>query len=337
MSILRNVLTILAVAVLAGCGDSSEETDEAAPTAATCTAESLLSQPPFAALDVSLFDPALHSGAPPMVPATREQVGERLPLDEQVEAALAERPGSDDELVARGLEVLNDPPVATIVVEPELRAALATLVGSVADPAVQAIRERDYLRVSFGPLTPPTIANFLPATREVVVAERYRHEDIRLLAVTLAHEVLHRDATSSSKEELVSNALEQAVWGRTLLNHPALAGADTELTRRQNGELMGTLNTRDDLGRQRLVHETDGVFPGGPQLASYGANFTPLGIDTPGSARLDAMLSAVTGKEVTGARFDDETIELLDTAQAWATPAERLQLLRTLRLDVPEC
>lgn len=351
----RFALLGLGTAMLAGCGPGVEVTPEAdAPQAAAtagsaalgppgsaaadhCRPEQLLARPPFSATDIALFDTYTHPAAPAMVPATAVQSAGRPPLEQQVQQALAPRAARHPGVIARAMAVLQAPAVRDVVVVPELRAALAILVGTLGESAVHAFDTGDYTQVHFADIEPPAWAIYVHDDRSIRFALRYRYEDIRALAAALAHEVLHSDGVVSHKEELISGVVDAAVWGQFLLEDPRLAEGGTELVRRLNGKLMGLLNTRDGQGGQRLLAGPD-VFPeSSVDLAGFGANYLPLGADTPGNGRLDAVLSAITGRSISGADFDDETVRLLDTAQAWASPGQRIRLATILRLELPDC
>ncbi|WP_405922358.1 hypothetical protein [Streptomyces sp. NBC_00122] len=130
-----------------------------------------------------------------------------------------------------------------------------------------------------------------------------------------------------------------------LLQQPQLATSRTELSRRLSTGLMALLNTRDDRGRQRLIHSTGNVLPGAatplPSFAAAFLGLTPDGgtgtdpTSVPGNANLDFYLSAITRARRTGIAFDTATVRLLDRRQAWGSPGERIRLARLLELHIP--
>jgi hypothetical protein len=158
----------------------------------------------------------------------------------------------------------------------------------------------------------------------------------------LAHEVLHEDIPDSNKEELTNTSIETAVYGQLINEDPGLARAGTELARRFNTRLMALINSRDAQGDIRLLSSnTSNVYPGSlaPPLPYFAFGFISqgLGADTPGNLTLDEDLSNVTETEVSGANFDQNTVNLLDSRiNDVFTPSEWVRLALILKLDVHE-
>ncbi|MFD3470650.1 hypothetical protein ACFWWM_30665 [Streptomyces sp. NPDC058682] len=250
--------------------------------------------------------------------------------------------------VEEALADFRSPQIATVVPDPNLRAALASLTGSPARASIQAIRSGVFQRVYFGtPPNPAATAQVLigPNGPEIVYHQRFRYEDFRLLGVVFSHETMHQDPQVNDNEELINTTLHTAYYGQLLLEQPRLATSRTELSRRLNTGLMALLNTRDARGRQRLTHATGNVLPGAATpLPSFAAAFLGLTPDggtgtdpttAPGNTNLDFYLSAITRTRQTGVAFDTTTVELLDRRQAWTTPGERIRLARLLKLHIP--
>ncbi|MEU4681480.1 hypothetical protein [Micromonospora sp. NPDC023737] len=301
-----------------------------------CPAERLLAQPPFPPTNVNLFTPQTYPQASPMVPAPPRQITETQLRVELVKALLP-RAHRDPGVVVRGLLVFDDPKIRKIIPDPNLRAALASLVGGPSEVSVETIRSGLYAEVLFADLDPSAIAEVRPPGPRILFNERYRYEDFRLLGVAMAHETLHQDPNISPKEELIAYALHSGYYGQVLLENPTLAASRTELTRRTNTQLLALVNTRDAKGRQSLTANRGNVFPGAKPLANFRSLFpADLGADTPGNADLDAFLSAMTKTRQRGADFDDATIALLDVRLLWASPEGRLRVAKLLQLQLPK-
>ncbi|MFC6981864.1 hypothetical protein [Streptomyces cirratus] len=210
-------------------------------------AQRLLAQPPFPPTDVSLFTTAAYPGGPSLEPAPPRQITDQE-LTAQLKATLKPR---GRRAVEEALAVFHSRPIAAIVPDPNLRAALASLAGSPAQASIQSIRQGVFHQVYFGtPPNPAAVAQVVgtPEGPEIVFNERFRYEDFRLLGVTLSHETLHQDPLNNANEELINTALHTAYYGQLLLEQPQLATTRTELCRRLNTGLMALLNTRDDHG-----------------------------------------------------------------------------------------
>ncbi|MFK4150302.1 hypothetical protein [Streptomyces sp. NPDC004065] len=305
----------------------------------------LLAQPPFPPTDLSLLATQAYPAGPPMQPAPPRAITVSE-LVRQLNTTLKLR---GRRAVEEGLAVFQSQQISAIVPDLNLRAALASLASSPAAGSIQTVREGLVRRVAFAALpNPSVIAQTFTAPHgqiDIFVNQRYRYEDFRLLGVTLSHETLHQDGTFNNNEEAISATLHTAYYGQLLLEQPQLATSRTELARRLNTGLMALLNTRDDLGRQRLTHATGNVLPGTvPPLPSFGAAYlgiTPGGgtatdpTSTPGNANLDFYLNAITRTRHTGAAFNTATVQFLDHHQAWATPSQRIRLAHLLKLRLP--
>lgn len=304
-----------------------------------CSAERVLAQPPFPPTNVNLFTPQTYSQSPPMVPAGPRRITEaqlRVGLAKALRPRAARHPG----VVARGLAVFDDPKIIEIIPDPNLRAALASLVGGPSEVSVQTIRSGIYARVFFTSLPETTIAQVSPGLDgrpEILFNERYRFENFSLLGVVTAHETLHQDSAVGGMEEYIAAVLQAGYYGQVVLEQPKLPAAGTELTRRANTLLMALLNTRDVEGRQRLTASRGNVFPGGKPLANFRSIFpADLGPATPGNADLNAFLSAMTKTRQRSANFDKATTDLLDVRLLWGSPRDRVRVAKSLQLKLPK-
>jgi len=261
----------------------------------------------------------------------------------QLKALLVKRFGSGSTQVSQGLAKFDAASTKQIVPAPRLRAALVSLKGTVGEPGINGVLSGTYGRVYFG--TPPCgcdpVAQVIPPPPgsdkpEIVFNEKFRYEDFRLLASTMAHEPLHRDPTVSNKEELIANSIDALIYGQFILETPSLATSGTALARSNNTEFMARLNTRDTNGKLRLFTSQGGIFPGGNFVPYFAAPFEPLGDSTPGNSVLKAEVRKVVGPSVAlpaTVNFNDATVLLLDKKQVVFTPTQLVRLATILKLD----
>ncbi|MEU7779166.1 hypothetical protein [Micromonospora parva] len=304
-----------------------------------CAAERVLAQPPFPPTNVNLFTPETYSQASPMVPAPPRRITPAQ-LRVQLAKALLPRAARHPGVVKQGLAVFDYPKIKKIIPDPNLRAALASLVGGPSEVSVETIRSGFYAKVIFAALPASTIAQVSPDTQgnpQILFNERYRFENFSLLGVAMAHETLHQDPAVGPMEEYIAYALHSGYYGQLLLEQPKLATSGTELTRRTNTQLLALVNTRDAKGRQSLTANRGNVFPGGKPLANFRSIFpADLGPATPGNPDLNAFLGAITKTRQRNANFDRATAELLDVRLLWAPPEGRLRVAKLLQLKLPK-
>ncbi|NKX53016.1 hypothetical protein [Arthrobacter mobilis] len=301
------------------------------------TALRQLRRPPFAPTDVGLLDTRSYPQGPAMVPeaphwCTAQQLAASLRRLLQTRGGVA---------MDHRLQVFRDLDVSTVVQEPVLRAALTSLAGTPGQGSIAAIRRGVFRKVCFGRTPEPSaVAQVVTDGRGrpmIVVNERYRFENFRLLGVALAHETLHQGPEVVVAEEVIASALVSALYGRLVLEDPKLAASRTELSRRLNTGLVALLNTRDGRGNQRLTTSTGNVLPGSMvPLSSFGEAFLGPGsapAGSPGNANLAFFLNSILAGKSRYPDFNGATVKKLDRRQSWASAAERLRLARILRLD----
>src|SRR3712207_4235244 len=116
---------------------------------ASAAAIDTLKQPPFPPTNVSLFDPAVYSAAPPMVPAGT-RANDEATLRSQLKALLDKRFGAGTTQVTQGLATFDAASTKEIVPHPRLRAALVSLKGTIGEPAISGVLSGFYGEVRFG-------------------------------------------------------------------------------------------------------------------------------------------------------------------------------------------
>ncbi len=146
---------------------------------------------------------------------------------------------------------------------------------------------------------------------------------------------------NSAREELVSNTIQAANYAKLLLEQPGLATANTPLSQHFNTLLMGLINTRTADGKINLFDSMGPIYPGSSSPTQYFAegfeklfNINPNVSSTPGNAAMRAALGKITGQNMSGANFDDQTIKTLsDKLSNFLQPAQWVKVAKILQLD----
>jgi len=172
-----------------------------------------------------------------------------------------------------GADGFDDPALARRAEDPGVRAGLVALVGTIAEPLLDAFigGGTPVSRVGLGPPASPGRVIGPPADADVdepgtrVVNERYRAEHPALLALSLTHDLLWRAAEPDQIEEVTLHALGAMVHLQLVARAPEVAHLGTELARRQNSLALTLLNSRRPESAQISVVAPDGpgTIPGG--------------------------------------------------------------------------
>ena len=335
----------VALALAAGCGTEAPTGNEP-PTVTSVPAGTVPADPleagPFVPARPELFGPPYYPDVPQAPPAGRpEQAPAADELGQRAEQLVGAR---DATLVSRARELYADPRLEQLVPHPALRAAVVSLLGTLAEPAIEWLLEgRRFALVDFGELDGPEIAQSQTGAdgrQRIVVASRLAFEEPGLLSVVIAHEALHADDRVSDLEELVATALQALVHMQQLLADPALANGLTELSQSTNAWVLIRFNTRaEGSATLRLVLSDGGpsVLPGGLERPHFAAFFDPAADPTPGNPYLAALVGRVA---VAGPPpeldFAVETVELLDAGQAVLSDDELLDVATSLKLEPPD-
>lgn len=126
----------------------------------------MLTQPPFRPTDRGLLNTQSYPQGPPMQPARpREITTEEVVKQLRTTLAPRARPA-----VKQGLAVFHSQQIAAVVSDLNLRAALASLVGSPGQAGIQTIRDGVLHRVYIGTT---------PNGPEMIFNQRFRYEDFR--------------------------------------------------------------------------------------------------------------------------------------------------------------
>lgn len=340
--------TALAGAALAtGCSGEPAEVEPGtgslpATEVASPDPAALLEAGPAALADESLVGPPYYPEAESLVPAADagRSSGELLG---EVLALVGAR---DSALTVTAAQLLVDDEVRARIPALELRAALASLLGTVAEPAIGwLVRAGPFDRIVFGDPPGDVIARSLSApdgTQRIVVDRAFRFERPALLSVLLAHEAFHSDGEASDLEELVATSFQALVHLEQLVADPTLAEERTALAQATNAWAVIRLNSRaagsSDL-RLILEENRQTVLPGGLERPHFASFFDPGARPSPGNPYLWALVAAVAepGTEPpASAAFDLETVSFLDVNQSALSVDELLTAARALGLKVEQ-
>jgi hypothetical protein len=184
----------------------------------------------------------------------------------------------------------NSSAANTIIPDHNLRAALCSLVGTIAEPAIAVIIDgknlsnKPYLKVEFGtPRASAIIADTdvtLTGKLRIRVRPEFSGENIGALSAILAHESLHQDEDNGLYEEVISTTIETTVYAQQVDIDNTIAANHTALVVDQNTKLLALLNSGRRLfptiGEQEApnLNATQGVFrdgtvPAGGAYVSY--------------------------------------------------------------------
>jgi hypothetical protein len=213
--------------------------------------------------NLNFFDPTLFTGASALTATPSEPsvntVTTQLTnyLTAEVNAGTIT---SDQETAA--LNVYNDAAVKSEFPAPNMRAALASLTGTVADGAID-----QYTTTANVTGKPFTVVDFSSeVSNSAVIAEtkgtpstgrlrtlfktQYEGESFLTLAPFLAHEMVHQDLVGGTPdlqdgidEEEFAVTVETMVWSQELLVDPTQASNHTALSAHLNEDLLAMLNS----------------------------------------------------------------------------------------------
>lgn len=313
------------------------------------TFSEILKCPPFAPTNHSLFSPSVYSDSPSLQLAPTKAVNESE-ITAELSKMFSLRFPQDKKAATEALALFNQPELKSWVLDPRLRGALVSLQGTLAESAIEVVKNGTFAGIGFSDLGKNIIAARVPDPAgfqkpKLLFNTRYEHEDFRQLAPYFAHEVLHDDELVSAREERINHALASLVYGQLIYEDHALARSGTELSRRQNTEFKARLDSRDTDGNLRLFTSQGNVYPGcdpGKELANYGAAFTQIGPDTPNATLVDSSLGSealrryvelATGLKLSKADFDELTEQNLDQHQAALKPEQLIGAAEALQLN----
>jgi hypothetical protein len=228
-----------------------------------------LSNRQFVATDLAYLDKDVFASAPTATTASTTPVAAtvRAALVAFLNKKLTTTIGTKITQAQYNFALTTYDATATAAIFPNanMRAALVSLVGTVAEPAINSYltkgnaSTKPYTLVNFGTVsngTPVGETSLSPGGRlSLIVNSVFAGEPFQVVSATLAHEALHQDAAnnvngdlpSGQDEEIVANAVETVVWAQQLLVDAAPAANASKLVVRTNTRLLALLNSGDKL------------------------------------------------------------------------------------------
>lgn len=185
---------------------------------------------------------------PPVTAADSDSAAQREALEEH----LRKRPGDPSTFVDQVLAVYDAIP-AEIVPSPKLRAALAALNGTFAEPAISSLLTSENCtgkpaaRVAFEP--PPDFPDLLArvtmenGARVISVNPLAEGDRFEFLMPLLAHEAIHCDDKSGRVEEIAAAGFDTFLYLQLVAIEPELTGAHTRVARELNIDAVGMINS----------------------------------------------------------------------------------------------
>ncbi len=291
-----------------------------------------LSRAPRPPRDQGLFtstelfgEPGIYPGGPAL------KLADGPDLDEHGARALLR--GIDTGGDRSGGDTFDDPSLRRIAPTPVVRAALASLVGTVARPALDALLagadpEGFELSPTSGPgrVVGPTASD--PARRSV--NDRYRAERPELIAPSLAHALVWSGPGAGQCEEVALHALAAMVHAQLIAQQPMLTRTGTELARRQNSLLISLLNSRNagSATVSLVAPSGPGTIPGGaPGMQTRDFASIPFASSEDPRRRCPPAFLEIVGMDPTSsASYEPAVFDLLDRvfADGWLSPRDRV-------------
>lgn len=263
-----------------------------------------LAQRNWAPTDLSYFTKDTYSSAPnPTTASTEPSSGTvRNNLDSFLSTKVSQGLITADQRLT-ALAIFDDANNTPYVPSPNLRAAIAALVGTVGEPAIASYLGKSnttgnrYTSITFDPTisaSAPISETKLSTTSQrlsLKIRPTYAGEDFRALSAILAHESLHQDLPGSQNgdgtppnsqdEEIIANTVQGVVYIQHALASGGFVANGTALVNKINEQVMALLNSGQQLFPYGGIFKapgltTDGnVFPGAKtNVGGFGDNST---------------------------------------------------------------
>jgi hypothetical protein len=212
----------------------------------------------FAVTQSDLFAEPVE--APPATDADRDAAAQREALAQHLQLR-----GSPEEVIALALDRYDTMP-ADRVTSPKLRAALAALTGTFAQPAIEDLLTAanctgmPTARIAFE--APPDVPDLFArvtfaddGARVVSVSPTLESERFERLMPVLAHEAVHCDQEDGKFEEIAATAFDTFLWVQLVATDPSLAEGGTTLVHELNIDAVAMFNSG------RRLPESLGLLP----------------------------------------------------------------------------
>ncbi|MGE0599709.1 MAG: hypothetical protein AB7J35_11440 [Dehalococcoidia bacterium] len=238
----------------------------------------LLASEALAVSDPSFFDPGEVA---PVSADDEDPAIQRAAL----EAHLKLRPGDPGTFVDKALAVYDSIPT-DLVPSPKLRAALAGLSGTFADPAVASFMtannctNKPVARIAFEP--PPDAPELLArmthenGARVISINPFAEGERFEYLMPILAHEAIHCDDEAGNIEEIAATAFDSFLYLQLVAIEPDLAKGHTKVARELNVDAVAMINSGQRYPESVGVLPSVGVTAVLPYTNSTAGSFAEL-------------------------------------------------------------
>jgi hypothetical protein len=259
----------------------------------------------------------------------------------------------------------NNATTKSIIPDANLRAALVSLTGTLAEGAIASYLDgknlsgKAYTIIDFQDPPDPTalVAQSIVATNgriRTLVKPSFRGEAFQVLSAYLAHEALHQDTVGKLQEETIANVCETLTYAQQALTDSTFLSNGTTLVVGENEKLYALLES----GRAIFpyvgllngpIHSSaGGIFVGGKTPASGGAYTSYIDFiersykargatngDTATNALMSSYYTNITGKKVvTTLKFNDALIADIDSFQQIISTKQAISLAGSLKLTL---
>ncbi|GIW13851.1 MAG: hypothetical protein KatS3mg062_1290 [Tepidiforma sp.] len=289
----------------------AEGSIEAPITGAFEPAIALLASSALVPADPGFFDP-------PAAPGPDPAGDDAASMREALRRHLAMR--GEDAITSSDALATYDAIPEAIVPSPRLRAALAGLTGTFAEPALTDLLTTNNCTglpaASIDFREPPGDAKLLArvtyegsGARVVSIHPSLRYDRFELLMPLLAHEAVHCDQADSKVEEVAATAFDTLLYLQLVAADPSLAEERTELARELRIDALALLNSGAAWPESVGILQSPGVSAVMPNTtapyrsfaefvaASYPAVTEVLSATEPLAAAYMGMLAAAAGAE----------------------------------------
>ena len=270
------------------------------------------------------------------------------------------------------LATYNDATITSEIPAPNMRAALASLTGTIANGAIaqfttsanvtgKAFTVVDFsTEVSTAAEIAETTGNVTTKRIRTLFKTSFKGESFLTLAPFLAHEALHQDLVGADPtlpdaipEEEFANSVETYVWAQELVNSPAVAAAHTELSTHLNADLLAMLNSGLALfprvGEATAPINSGNALPKSSPTAggtsaflsfedyterTYAARNFSNATTTANPYALQVLNNITLGSATTLATFSQSAIDQMDANQQIISDKNAVALAHVLRLGI---
>jgi hypothetical protein len=327
----------------------------------------------FVPTQFKFFDPAQFSSASaltatPNLPSTNTVTAQLTAyLDKEVAAGFITSAQK-----TQALATYNDSTITSLVPSANMRAALASLTGTVAENAIAQFTTNANVtgkpftvvdfstEVSSSAVVAETTGNVSTKRIRTLFKTSFKGENFLALAPFLAHEALHQDVVGADPalqdgipEEKFATTVETMVWAQELVIDPTPASAHTELSTHLNADLLAYLNSGSALfprvGNLTAPINSGNALPKSSPAAGGSAAFTSFDnyeqrtyaarnfadAETPGNAYARTVQNNITGRTDTqNFTFSNARITIFDNSQQIISDKNAVALAHVLRLGI---